>query len=95
MGWAGIWVWNGRLRAYSSVERGSYLRCRWVSISKLLLSTELYKAFTNFFQLAGEALVVVFVIRNTLGTVLALYTTDWQAETGIQNVSCCILLHLH
>ncbi|KAH6645112.1 polyamine transporter [Truncatella angustata] len=36
-------------------------------------------------SLAGEALVVVFVIRNTIGMLLALYTYNWQAASGVQN----------
>lgn len=38
-------------------------------------------------KLAGEALVVVFVIRNVIATILALYTVKWQAAGGIQDVS--------
>ncbi|RBR10395.1 hypothetical protein FVER53590_25492 [Fusarium verticillioides] len=36
-------------------------------------------------ELAGEALVVIFIIRNSVGTILALYTTKWQEGTGVQN----------
>jgi hypothetical protein len=37
-------------------------------------------------KLAGEALVVVFLIRNAIATILALYTVNWQAAGGIQDV---------
>jgi hypothetical protein len=36
--------------------------------------------------LAGEVLVVTFVLRGTIGTVLALYTIDWIERVGQKNV---------
>ncbi|KAJ5814625.1 hypothetical protein N7474_006402 [Penicillium riverlandense] len=42
-------------------------------------------AVDSYHQVAGEALVVVFVIRNTIATLLALYTVNWQEATGIEN----------
>lgn len=31
---------------------------------------------------AGEALVIIFVIRNTIGMLLSLYASDWIARQG-------------
>lgn len=45
-------------------------------------------AVDGYHDLAGEALTVVFVIRNVIATVLALYTKNWQTATGVQNVGC-------
>ncbi|PCH01397.1 Major facilitator superfamily domain, general substrate transporter [Penicillium occitanis (nom. inval.)] len=42
-------------------------------------------AVDGYKELAGEALVVVFLIRNTIATILALYTVNWQAAGGIQD----------
>ncbi|CAK7210553.1 hypothetical protein SEUCBS140593_000865 [Sporothrix eucalyptigena] len=42
-------------------------------------------AVDGYHDLAGEALTVVFVIRNVIATVLALYTKNWQTATGVQN----------
>ncbi|KIW10079.1 hypothetical protein PV08_11039 [Exophiala spinifera] len=42
-------------------------------------------AVDSYHLLAGESLVVVFVIRNTIATILALYTINWQEASGIQN----------
>lgn len=47
---------------------------------------EKYALLIHRAQLAGEALVVVFAIRNTIGTILALFTVDWQEAGGVQNV---------
>ncbi|KAL1888163.1 hypothetical protein Sste5346_009773 [Sporothrix stenoceras] len=38
-------------------------------------------AVDGYHDLAGEALTVVFVIRNVIATVLALYTKNWQTAT--------------
>ncbi|KAJ5667369.1 hypothetical protein N7507_003233 [Penicillium longicatenatum] len=42
-------------------------------------------AVDSYHQLAGEALVIVFVIRNTIAMLLALYTVNWQESTGVKN----------
>jgi len=39
-------------------------------------------AVDSYLPLAGEALVVVFVIRGITGTVLALYSVDWIEAAG-------------
>jgi hypothetical protein len=33
-------------------------------------------------QLTGEALVIIFVIRNTIGMLLSLYAADWITRQG-------------
>ncbi|KAE8326306.1 major facilitator superfamily domain-containing protein [Aspergillus sergii] len=42
-------------------------------------------AVDSYQHVAGEALVIVFVVRNTIATFLALYTVDWQEATGVEN----------
>ncbi|KAL3478706.1 MFS general substrate transporter [Aspergillus californicus] len=42
-------------------------------------------AVDSYQHAAGEALVIVFVIRNTIAMLLALYTVDWQQATGVEN----------
>ncbi|KAJ6006714.1 hypothetical protein N7451_004658 [Penicillium sp. IBT 35674x] len=42
-------------------------------------------AVDSYHQLAGEALVIVFVIRNTIAMLLSLYTVNWQESTGVKN----------
>ncbi|CAK7219707.1 hypothetical protein SBRCBS47491_003938 [Sporothrix bragantina] len=42
-------------------------------------------AVDGYHDLSAEALTVVFVIRNVIATVLALYTKNWQTATGVQN----------
>ncbi|KAL6230898.1 hypothetical protein BDW75DRAFT_248257 [Aspergillus navahoensis] len=42
-------------------------------------------AVDSYQHFAGEALVIVFVIRNTIAMLLALYTVDWQQATGTEN----------
>ncbi|PYH40337.1 polyamine transporter [Aspergillus saccharolyticus JOP 1030-1] len=37
-------------------------------------------------RIAGEALVIIFVIRNTIGMLLSLYATDWIARQGVASV---------
>jgi MFS family permease len=39
----------------------------------------------SYLPLAGEALVVVFVVRGVVGTVLALWAANWLAAEGLQN----------
>ncbi|RAH72527.1 MFS general substrate transporter [Aspergillus aculeatinus CBS 121060] len=34
-------------------------------------------------RIAGEALVIIFVIRNTIGMLLSLYASDWIARQGV------------
>ena len=42
-------------------------------------------AVDSYLPLAGEALVVVFVLRGIIGTVLALYSFNWIAASGEKN----------
>jgi MFS family permease len=42
-------------------------------------------AVDSYLPLAGEALVLVFVIRGVTGTVLALYSVDWITRIGMKS----------
>ncbi|KAF7552038.1 hypothetical protein G7Z17_g4573 [Cylindrodendrum hubeiense] len=42
-------------------------------------------AVDGYQPFAGECLVIIFVIRNAIATILALYTSDWQLATGVKN----------
>lgn len=37
---------------------------------------------TDPIQVIGEALVIIFVIRNTIGMLLSLYAADWIEKQG-------------
>lgn len=37
---------------------------------------------TNVEQITGEALVVIFTVRNTIGMLLSLYAADWIQRQG-------------
>ncbi|KAI9839533.1 MAG: hypothetical protein M1819_002159 [Sarea resinae] len=39
----------------------------------------------SYRPLAGEILVIIFVIRNSIGCICSLFAADWEAATGIQN----------
>ncbi|RAL13903.1 MFS general substrate transporter [Aspergillus homomorphus CBS 101889] len=40
-------------------------------------------ALDCYHRIAGEALVIIFVIRNTIGMLLSLYASDWIARQGV------------
>ncbi|KAI9832999.1 MAG: hypothetical protein M1819_003831 [Sarea resinae] len=42
-------------------------------------------ASDSYERLAAEALVTVFVLRGTIGAILALFIVNWQEATGLQN----------
>ncbi|KJK68751.1 Major Facilitator Superfamily protein [Aspergillus parasiticus SU-1] len=50
-------------------------------------------AVDSYQHVAGEALVIVFVVRNIIATVLALYTVDWQEATGVENLGLSEDIH--
>jgi MFS family permease len=50
-----------------------------ISLSCIYINKQILKV-------AGEALVIVFVIRNTIGALLALFVTDWISSSGVANV---------